>query len=828
MESFMINNQPILEEEVLVRGSENDEQPRKNLRGARAASVHRSPQGDLVQYSTPARVPDSIIAEPSSFILPEQLQGKLPAEMEAELVKMQNQKNSLEIQANPEESEQNEGGDRWRFSEEIVETLNEREEGRLEQRYSRGLLGRLHHKLGNALENNKGLKIAGKVLLGGAAVAGAVALGGTAGMIAAPLLFSMGAKIGFSGLIEGVQEVTVLGGARRELNQRKDAFKEHARLEVQEMWQQFSHLQAGDISPDQFFTTATSILIGLEQEEQGVKAAEDANIALEAKHKKIRGLASTGASIALGIFGGVPLGIQHFHGLPDLVAAKAAAAHHGLAGAVNATAAGQTPHEVLFRAGDMLQNGPHSAFQFLYDRASEHVGKVPLHVHNLLGIQSHDLGHLPPTEAFAGLGLGMAGLIAKTAEELLHSSKGVGKDTLINTLKGLDARRKATQNAPGINGFVAETDHSSKNILNPDVARLGGFSNNDPLAPSYLLVLERLIKEGKVPQSQEMAPESISVSRGLKDSQVDERVTDDILMDVEGEKVANNELVTIPKSGNLVPINVPKPEAPINQENEEHLDKFEYLIIAAIYGFDQKFNPIGDIDVKGMLELEDGNQPSNIKKIVRALAILDREDGKPGDEARTTRMRILHEQLNELRIANKQKPSEQRATENSEDEEAAENEQSKSGKSLDKLVTPEETTKSIEEFLRGNTAEEARYLQKIHNMAFGEWKNLPVGNNFLIYAQRGNIKEVLAETERIRSDNPNANIKVMIAAENQAEERAIAATPEYKALLDPKSRILNVNSKLFVQKTPDLSKYMRDVEESKTYEKKNIELKFIS
>ena len=844
-----------------------------------ANQLHKSPQGPLVSDSESLAIRTEARSGAATISLPEQ--GRLPQDMEERMLSLLQERENQDAEAR---IEQQEGGERWRFSEEIVNTLNNREEDRLEQRYSRGLIGKMHHGLNRALENNKGLKTAGKILLGGAAVGGAFALAGTAGMIAAPLLFSLGAKIGFSGLIEGVQEVTVLGSARRNLLQRKEAFEVHSRGEVQDLHQEFSHLQAGDITPDQFYASAEHIMRGLEAHEQGIREAENDNIALEARHKKIRGLASTGASIALGMFTGVPLGVQHFHGLPDLIAAKATAVHHGLAGAVNATAAGQTPHEVIFRAGDAIRNlinpdpnSTHSAFQFLYDRASEHVGKAPLHVNNLLGIVSHNLGHLPPAEAFAGLGIGVAGLIAKTAEELMHSAKGVGRDGLINTLKGLDARSRATVRAPGQNGFVTEIDREDSNILNSDVRRLGGYPLGDQSAPSYLAVLERLTApvDNDTSQSISVRTSGLTTQHTEEDSvstvdatrQNQQILKDTAASDLEQPAPVTDlarrptaDIVSRPANALVNPIGVPISagvDRPSLKTSEvalgPDLDKVEPAIVLAMLGYDRQINSVDKPDVIVLLGLHEGTHEEKLAKIIRALSILNQESVKRQNPDQTERISDMQMQLIQIRkdlLKQTQrideiqpKPHEhlqdkvaEGSIEQSEDDIDG-NEESGTVIPLNEMVSivnpnevanfkKSEAARRVDEFLRLGNAGDLTYLKNVHENMFGKWKDAPIGQNFIVYSPSGKIDDVRRQTEQIRQENPRAEIKVFVGTDGKEGENRMTNDPDYKLLSSGRNNVTNSNS-IFVQSQPNLLGYLKDVAASEEFDTKHITYRII-
>jgi hypothetical protein len=332
-------------------------------------------------------------------------------------------KENEELKDLPEKFEGMPPEEKMHFVEDIMNTLAIREEQRAEARYRRGFIGRVSWRLNRFLENDpkgRAVKIASKVILGGAAAATAIGLAGTAGLALSPLLFAMGTKVGSSGIIEMIQEFRSLGRSRRALAENKIAFKDYSTEKVQYINRMYGELQKNGGDKESFFESIRSQLEAIQKEEDSIVENENKDIQLAAKQKRWRGALSTGVSVAAGMMMGVPFGVQHFRGIPPV--------HEGgklIAGAIN------NPHEVVYHVG--------RGWEFMYNNAAELVGRHVTTNNIVPGFMAHVLGHLPPQAANWGLGMMTGGLIAKTAEELLASNGPVGSPAL-GFEQGLDTK----------------------------------------------------------------------------------------------------------------------------------------------------------------------------------------------------------------------------------------------------------------------------------------------------------------------------------------------------------------------------------------------------
>lgn len=312
--------------------------------------VDKLPEVDLTQGRAPVKVPVTEEGVPAQS--PEQETAvQQEAAVEALTPEQLNQLNNVEKYA---------GGTRAR------------EQERLEQRYGKGFIGKTRAWLNNT-GWGRAVKIAGKIVIGTGAAVAATALTGGIGLIAAPIIYSLGAKTAIDGALESAQYYLGKNSGR---NRRLSMESANAALHAETEKNYVSigeRLANGELSQEAAINELNELAKAINERETQIVAQENDNIKVEAKQKMIRGILSTVATIGLGVLGGVPLGIQDFD-------------KDGVEHAVKLTTQG----------GIFLQNATNAI---------------------------HALGHALPAAAKFGIALGIGGLLAKTASEVFGRGK---------------------------------------------------------------------------------------------------------------------------------------------------------------------------------------------------------------------------------------------------------------------------------------------------------------------------------------------------------------------------------------------------------------------
>lgn len=278
--------------------------------------------------------------------------------------------------------------------EQIIKDTQEREEARLVERYGEGLTGKLRGWL-NRTEIGRWVKIGGKMVAAGAAGVIATSMTGGLGLIAAPLVYSLGFKAAAEGVIETGQYLLKGDGLRRDLEAAKIDLLQTRAKEMGDLKELFDKKE---ITQDEYQAQLQGMLTELADAEENVIKMESANIKWEAKQKMIRGIAGSVATLAFGFLHGIPLGMQNF----DTEKAK---------------------HLVTFSR---------HGFDFLY-KAGE-VASTTGGAHHIFGGLAHEVGTRFGVPLLGKIGVGTAaiGLLYKTyrqwrgAREDMEVAKGLG------------------------------------------------------------------------------------------------------------------------------------------------------------------------------------------------------------------------------------------------------------------------------------------------------------------------------------------------------------------------------------------------------------------
>jgi len=258
------------------------------------------------------------------------------------------------------------------YAEKIAKEIREREEQRMIERYGEGKIGKMKWWL-NETDAGRAVKIGGKIAVGTAAAIAAGTLTGGIGLLAAPMVYSLGLKTAVDGGIEAVQYLSKGRNLRLQVEGAKGSL-------LTNLGEDFRNLDAklsqGEITQQQYNSQVGTLIRGITEQEKAVIAQEQSKDVWEKKQAKLRAVVSSVAAVGIGMVTGVPLGMQDFD-------------RDGIS------------HAVRF--------GRHG-FNFLYN-ATEMMGHAG-------GAVGHTLGHAIDARAYAGLGLAVAGLCLKTASEL--------------------------------------------------------------------------------------------------------------------------------------------------------------------------------------------------------------------------------------------------------------------------------------------------------------------------------------------------------------------------------------------------------------------------
>lgn len=258
------------------------------------------------------------------------------------------------------------------FAEKVAKEIREREEQRMIERYGEGKIGKMKRWL-NETDAGRAVKIGGKIVVGTAAAITAGTLTGGIGLLAAPMVYSLGLKTAVDGGIEAVQYLSKGRNLRLQLEGAKHSMLSNLGENADKHYEK---LMKGEITQQQYNTQVGEIIKGIADQEKAIITQEQGKDVWEKKQAKLRAVISSIAAVGIGMVTGVPLGMQDFD-------------RDGIS------------HAVRF--------GRHG-FNFLYN-ATEMMG----HAGGAIG---HTLGHAIDARAYAGLGLAVAGLCLKTGFEL--------------------------------------------------------------------------------------------------------------------------------------------------------------------------------------------------------------------------------------------------------------------------------------------------------------------------------------------------------------------------------------------------------------------------
>lgn len=291
--------------------------------------------------------------------------------------------------------------------------IRQREEERLEARHGKGLIGKARGWL-NETGIGRSVKILGKLLVASVAVAAPTVLTGGVGVIAAPILYSLGLKESIDSVVEAIQFIG-LGGNKRRLKA-ENARERLIRRSKYSLEDLIFQKDLGKVTDEEFAKELTYIEKEIADAEENVINLENDNVTLESKQKMIRGLISTITSVPLAILTGIPLGVQKFD--PKSVGHLVQLTTNGFEFIYNigekwATAHGLSIYGVTHALSSPLAQGASEAAKAAAAAASIAARK---------GLENIAIG----------LGTAILGLVAKTCEEVLQYTKRkkIDKETL--------------------------------------------------------------------------------------------------------------------------------------------------------------------------------------------------------------------------------------------------------------------------------------------------------------------------------------------------------------------------------------------------------------
>lgn len=281
----------------------------------------------------------------------------------------------------------------------------------VENRYGRGMMGafRGFNQWLHETDLGRTVKISGKIIGGVTMSACAGFLAGTPGIIFSPALAILGKKYAISGAIEAFQ---YFGGRRRDpdTGQLQIGGRERfRRLDLEAARNSRGNLEAlaqdvrdrfdrGEFDAEEYRSRMMTVVRGIQQNEEDVLRLDREYEDIRKSNQRVRGLVSTGASVALGLFTGVPFGIQDLD--KDGI-------FHSVRGAIDGT---------RWVNGDAMETAANWWGQF--GGVRELVAGVGSNAANLSGSMDQFW------QLAGGVGVAMTGLAASTMRELGAFAQG--------------------------------------------------------------------------------------------------------------------------------------------------------------------------------------------------------------------------------------------------------------------------------------------------------------------------------------------------------------------------------------------------------------------
>ncbi|OQA05000.1 MAG: hypothetical protein BWY68_00003 [bacterium ADurb.Bin400] len=285
---------------------------------------------------------------------------------------------------NHEKNEKKQKAERLSFADQLTSQIKTREEKCLEQRYGKGLVGKIRRKL-ETTGWGKAIKVGSKILAGTALASTATILtGGGAAFIAAPMLYSLGMQTAVEGGFETLQYL--MRGRKERLkleDEKRKALKEIEDGPIKQIRELEQQLEARKIDQEAFAQALEPLLITISKSEAAILEKENSHMALEKKMKTQRTVASAATTAVFGLLWGLPMGVgQHGH-----------------------------------RTVGSLFNG----FNFIYNPGDivSHTGAFKMG-----GSLVHTMGTALPTIGKIGIGSAMMGLFMKAAGEIATTRGG--------------------------------------------------------------------------------------------------------------------------------------------------------------------------------------------------------------------------------------------------------------------------------------------------------------------------------------------------------------------------------------------------------------------
>ncbi len=293
--------------------------------------------------------------------------------------------------------------------------IRAKEQEILENRYGRGILGvfRGFNQFLHETDLGRTVKIGGKIIGGITMATCAGFLAGTPGIIFSPALAILGKKYAISGAIEAFR---YFGGMRRERDpqtgnistqiggrerlRRLDMEAGRARRAGLEQFTQNAAAEyaAGRLTAEEFRTIAVDTIRDIQQNEENILRNDREYEDIRKSNQRVRGLVSTGATVALSLLTDIPFGIQDLD--KDGI-------FHTVRGALDG---------IKWVQGDAIDTAKNWMGQF--GGVRELVAGVGSNAANLAGT----------TEQFwqlaGGIGVAMTGLAASTMRELGAFAQG--------------------------------------------------------------------------------------------------------------------------------------------------------------------------------------------------------------------------------------------------------------------------------------------------------------------------------------------------------------------------------------------------------------------
>jgi hypothetical protein len=251
----------------------------------------------------------------------------------------------------------------------LVAEKKDREHRLLEERCNESFLRRAK-RFFNETDTGRYIKIGGKIFGGAALAFAAGTLTGGVGLWAAPLLYSLGTKEAIDGGIEAIQYLG-FGGRR-------------ARSKIESMKREYDALY--EKNGEEWLKYQNPDIERMKELVSNMNQSEIDLAKWEKKSRTIRLVASTVATIGVGVVNGIPFGMQDFD-------------KNGVQHAVKLTTRG---FEFVYNQGDLMA------------QTVNHIG--------LDNIATHTVGKVIDPQVYIGIGNMVAGLAARAAMQMRGES----------------------------------------------------------------------------------------------------------------------------------------------------------------------------------------------------------------------------------------------------------------------------------------------------------------------------------------------------------------------------------------------------------------------